>query len=191
MITIQDQVTSANNCKKRILNDPNTTNDLWRKCQHKSETIQHINVPRRALAQCDYIHRHYRVSIVHQDCVSNVDYKIYCHKPIITDRTIHNNRPHRVILAYLIDVAISNSHNLHSTITATYRKYRHLAGEVKHIAIEKDLYNTTSTNHNEYYCRLHRSLKLLNIRPALHILMEKAVIHNTYMPYSQKFWSEQ
>jgi hypothetical protein len=112
-------------------------------------------------------------------CASNVDYKIYYHKPIITDPTIHNNRPHIVILAYLIDVAIPNSHNLHSTITETYRKYRHLTGEVKNIAIEKDLYTTTSTIYNGYYCTLHGSLKPLNIRPALHILMQKAVIHNT------------
>jgi len=90
----------------------------------------------------------------------------------------------------LIDVAIPNSHNLHSTIAATYRKYRHLAGEAENIAIEKDLYNTTSTDHNGYYCRLHGSLKLLNIRPALHILMQKAVIHNTCR-IVRKFLAEQ
>jgi hypothetical protein len=46
---------------------------------------------------------------------------------IITDRTPHNNRPNVLILdktvkkAYLIDVAIPNSHNLHSTITERFQ----------------------------------------------------------------------
>jgi len=47
------------------------------------------------------------------------------------------------------------------------------------MATESRLYNTTSTVHNGYYCRLHESLKLLNIRPALHILMQKAVMRIT------------
>ena len=50
----------------------------------------------------------------------------------ITDRTPHNNRPGIVILdktikeAYLIDVAIPNSHNFHSTITEKFQKYKDL-----------------------------------------------------------------
>jgi len=54
-----------------------------------------------------------------------------------TDRTSHNNRPDIVILdkivkeAYLLDVAIPNSRNLHSTITDRlgWRANRNLANE--------------------------------------------------------------
>jgi hypothetical protein len=47
--------------------DPNTTNDIWRICQHKSETIQHIAGPRRAVAQCAYTHRQQIANTVHQE----------------------------------------------------------------------------------------------------------------------------
>jgi hypothetical protein len=50
----------------------------------------------------------------------------------LTDWTIHNNRADIVMLnttikqAYLIDVAIPNSHNLHSSINEKQLKYRDL-----------------------------------------------------------------
>jgi hypothetical protein len=47
------------------------------------------------------------------------------------------------------------------------------------MATESGLYNTTSTIHNGIISdKLHDSLKLLNLRPALYILMQKAVILN-------------
>ena len=48
---------------------------------------------------------------------------------MITDQTIHNNRPDTALLdktikeAYLTDIAILNSHNLHSAITQKFQKY--------------------------------------------------------------------
>jgi len=62
--------------------------------------------------------------------------KLYCDRSIITDRPIHNNRPDRVILdkpikgAYLIDIAIADSHNLRSTITEKLQKYTDLTEEL-------------------------------------------------------------
>jgi hypothetical protein len=55
---------------------------------------------------------------------------------ITTDRTTHNNRPDIIILdktikeAYLIVVAIPNSHSLHSTITEKLQKYTDLKEEL-------------------------------------------------------------
>jgi hypothetical protein len=49
-----------------------------------------------------------------------------------TERTVHSNRPHTVLIdraiseAYLTDVALSNSHSLHSTITKRLQKYTEL-----------------------------------------------------------------
>jgi hypothetical protein len=49
-------------------------------------------------------------------------------RSITTDRTVHNNKSHTVILdktikeAQLICVSIPNSHNLHSTITEKLHK---------------------------------------------------------------------
>jgi len=58
-----------------------------------------------------------------QSVVENSSYKPCRERSIITDQTIHNNKPDIVLLdetikeAYLIDVAIPDSHNLYSTIT--------------------------------------------------------------------------
>jgi hypothetical protein len=64
-----------------------------------------------------------------QSVLENSHYKLYYGRFIITDRTIHNNRPDIVILdktikeACLMDGAIFNSHNLHSIITEKLQKY--------------------------------------------------------------------
>ena len=68
MITIQDHDVNNSNYKKHVLKDPDTNKEICRKCQQKLETIQHITVAFRALAQDDYTHRHSQVAnTVHQE----------------------------------------------------------------------------------------------------------------------------
>jgi hypothetical protein len=86
----------------------------------------------------------------------------------------------------------NNSHNLHSTITEKLRTYRDLKEEVIRIWQLKIAYIiplVLSTTGIIPY-KLHESLKLLNLRPGLHILMQKAVIVNTCR-IVRKFLSEQ
>jgi hypothetical protein len=58
----------------------------------------------------------------------NSYYDLYCDRTIITDLTVQNDRPHRVLLdrtikeAYLIDVAIPKYHSLNSTIIEKLQK---------------------------------------------------------------------
>jgi hypothetical protein len=122
-----------------------------------------------------------------QSIIGNSNYNLYYRRSIITDRTIHNNRPDIIILdntikeAYLIDVALPNSHNLHSIITEKLQKYTGLKEELIRIWQLKTAYmiplvlSTTGTIPN----KLRENLKPLNLRPALYILMHKAVILNT------------
>jgi len=64
-----------------------------------------------------------------QSVAENSSYKPCRERSRITDRTIHNNKPDTVLLddtikeAYLIDLAIPDSHNLYSTITKRLQKY--------------------------------------------------------------------
>ena len=82
---------------------------------------------------------------------------------------------------YSIDVAIPNSHYLHSTITEKLQKYTDLKDELIRMWQLKTAYirplvlSTTGIITN----KLHESLKLLNLRPALYILMPIAVILDT------------
>jgi len=83
--------------------------------------------------------------------------------------------------AYLIDVAIPNSHNLHSTVSDKLQKYTELRKErlgiwrLKTVYIIPRVLSTTGVITNE----LLESLKLLKLCPGLYILMQKVVILNT------------
>ena len=84
-------------------------------------------------------------------------------------------------IKYLTYVAIPNSHNLHSTITEKLQKYTDLKEELIRIwqlntACIIPLVLSTMGNITN---KLHESLKLLNLRPALYILMQIAVILDT------------
>jgi hypothetical protein len=105
------------------------------------------------------------------------------------DRTIHNYTLVVVILdktigeACLIDVAIPNSHNLHSTVIEKLQKYTYLKEELIRIwQLKMVLYNITSAvlpTTGIIPNKLHESLKLLNLHPAVYILLLEAVILNT------------
>jgi hypothetical protein len=62
-----------------------------------------------------------------QSVLENFSNKLYYNRTIMTDRTIHNSRQDTVKLdksikeANLVDVAIPNSHNIHSTIAKKLR----------------------------------------------------------------------
>jgi hypothetical protein len=130
--------------------------------------------------------------------ITYTNYKLYYNRSIITNQTIHNNRPDKVMFdktikeAYLIDVAIPKSHNLHSTITKKLQKYTDLTEALIRIWQLKMAYIiplaqfTTGIIPN----KLHESLKLLNLHPTLYILMQEAVISNTHC-IVRKFLAEQ
>jgi hypothetical protein len=53
-----------------------------------------------------------------ESCLENDSYKLYFDRTILTDIHIKHNRPHIIILnkqqkqAYLLDIAVPNSHNI-------------------------------------------------------------------------------
>ena len=81
----------------------------------------------------------------------------------------------------LTDVAIPNGHNLHSTITENFQKYADLEEQLTRMRYLKTAHvippvlSTAGTIRN----KLHDILKLRDIRPALCIRMQKAVVLDT------------
>jgi hypothetical protein len=71
-----------------------------------------------------------------QYVLENSNYKIYYDKVITLDQTLHNSRPDIHILdkiiedALLINIAISSTQSLHSTITEKLQKYTDLKEEL-------------------------------------------------------------
>lgn len=209
MLAIQDQVIETRNYQKYICHIPNLPTDKCRRCHSCSETIQHITGACKSIVQSDYKHRHDQVAaIVHQHLafkfkfikekvpyykyvpetiLDSKDIKIYWDRTIITDKTIHFNRPDITLLnkidktVYLIDIAVCNTHNLLATHTEKMSKYTDLAIEIKtqwQVSTVKTVPVILSTT-GVIPKTLHTGLKTLNMHPSSYKLLQKATILNT------------
>jgi len=106
---------------------------------------------------------------------------------IITDRTSLNSRPDRVVLDktikewYSVGAAIPDGHNLHSTITEKLHKYRYLKEELIRMWQLKtaNMMSLVLSKMGMFPNKLYESIELLNLRPGIYIIMQKAVILNT------------
>lgn len=210
MIAIQDQVIETRNYQKHIIKTP-LSSDLCRRCNSSSETIQHITGACRAIVQTDYKHRHDQVAnIIHQELalkynlipsssktayykytpetiLENTTHKLYFDRAILTDKTIHYNRPDITIVdkinktAHLIDIAIPNSHNLQSTINEKLTKYIDLKDEISRmwrlqkVTIVPIVLSTTGIIPNT----LKQSLDTLHLPKYTILNIQKAAILNT------------
>jgi hypothetical protein len=209
MLAIQDQVIETNNYKKYIIKDRSITTDLCRRCHRHSETIQHITGACPTIAQSDYKHRHDQVAaIIHQYIAFKLhlikektsyykytpqtvhdtpQYKMYWDRTIITDKTLHCNRPDITLhdkinkQVFLIDIAIPNTHNISNTYTEKISKYTDLAIELKTqwkvTSVKTVPIIISSTGVIPH--TLHTGLKVLNMHPLTYQLLQKAVILNT------------
>jgi len=106
---------------------------------------------------------------------------------LVTVRTVHNNNTDRAVLdkttkqAHSVDIAIPNSHNLHSAITERLQKCSDLKEELTRMWQLNTPYiiilviSTLGISPKGIY----DSLKLLNLRPAVCVPMQKAVTLST------------
>lgn len=209
MLAIQDQVIATRNYRKYIIKDIGQQSDLCRRCNSSSETIQHITGACKTLVQTDYKHRHDQVaSIIHQHLavtykfldkkepyykykpstvLENTNYKLYWDRTILTDKTIHYNRPDITVFdkqnrtAYIIDIAVPNTHNIQSTITEKLTKYQDLAIELgtQWQARSTHIVPIVLSSTGIIPKTLKNSLNALNIPLQLINTLQKATILNT------------
>ncbi|KAJ0173906.1 hypothetical protein K1T71_010052 [Dendrolimus kikuchii] len=207
MIAIQDQVIETKNYRKHIIK--NLAADYCRKCNSSPETIQHITGACKSIVQTDYKHRHDQVTnIIHQKLahkynlintitpyykykpetvLENSTTKLYFDRAILTDRTIHYNRPDITLInkttktGYLIDIAIPNTHNIQTTISEKLTKYTELKDEItrlwhlQNVTIIPVVLSSTGVIPK----LIHQSLKALDLPANSYHLMQKATILNT------------
>jgi hypothetical protein len=143
IFAIQDRVINTRNYKKHIC-DLQSIIDKCRICGTEGETIEHIISSCTVLAQSEYKKRHdIFAKIIHmnlavkfnllkntqphysytpESCLENDNYKLYFDRTVLTDIHTKHNRPDIIILnkqekqAYLLDIAIPNSHNIYTDI---------------------------------------------------------------------------
>jgi hypothetical protein len=118
--------------------------------------------------------------------LQNSSYKPNLDTSIVTDRTTHYYRPDIFILhtaikeEYLLDVEISSSYKFHKTRVEKLQKTADWKEELLRIRRLN-----TACIYLKYYSqrvlcqKVHESLKLFNLSPALYILMQTGVMLNT------------
>jgi hypothetical protein len=136
--------------------------DKCRICGTKGETIEHIISSCSVLAQSIYYKKRHDIfaKIVHmnlavkfnllkntqsrysyklESCLENDNYKLYFDRTVLTDIHIKHNRPDIIILdkqqkqAYLLDIAVPNSHNITQTYNTKINKYLELSVAMRNL----------------------------------------------------------
>jgi hypothetical protein len=214
MCAIMDQVINTNNYKKYILKDNTQHTDLCRHCHKEFETIQHVTGACSQLVLTDYKHRHDQVAkIIHQKLANrhsllnkimpyykympdvileNETHQLYWDRALITDKTIHFNRPDITLvdktkkIIHFIDISIPNNHNLQAKHTEKLTKYSELAFEIKTqwrmdtvltipmVLLSMEVIPKT----------LHRAVSTLSLPPTSYTTTNS--YHIEYMPYCIK-----
>jgi hypothetical protein len=74
-----------------------------------------------------------------ESCLENDNYKLYFDRTVLTDIHIQHNRPDIIILnkqqkqAYLLDIAVPNSHNITQTYNTKINKYLELSVAMRNL----------------------------------------------------------
>jgi hypothetical protein len=208
IIAIQDKVILTKNYRKHIIKD-GTVEDKCRKCHLTGETIEHIVSGCPLLAQTEYLHRHNQIAnIIHQKIaikyklidqstsyykykpqavLDNQHYKLYYDRAVITDQTIHHNRPDIILTdkknkhTYIIDVAVPSCVNLEKTWETKLSKYFELSLEIKKMWKQSrvSIIPLVISGIGLIPHKLHDSIKQLDLPPSTYIEMQKATIINT------------
>lgn len=209
LCAIQDQVMPTRTYRKYILKE-NLPTTKCRLCNREEESIQHILSACSYLAPTWYLERHNNVAkIIHQElCLKfkilktmceyykyepkqveeNDEVKLYWDLPIITDRTVQNNRPDIVVWhkrkksVFLIDITIPLDDNIAKAYRGKICKYEPLAEELTRIwRVEqvRTLPLVISAN-GLFHRKLRDSLEEMGLQPkSLYVKLQKPVVLGT------------
>lgn len=204
MIAIQDNVIPTKNYRKHILKEDIT--DTCRKCGKQGETIDHVISGCPDMVNTEYLQRHNMAAkivylkIIKQfkinkpiepyykysppNVIDDDNYKLLWDRSILTDKPIRANRPDIVFTindlktTYLIDIAVTHSHNMHNTYREKINKYTELAAEIKNIWKQDNvkILPFIISNTGVVPKSLISSIKELNLPKGTYIEIQKAII---------------
>jgi hypothetical protein len=205
IFAIQDRVINTRNYKKHICRLQSII-DKCRICGTEGETIEHIISSCTVLAQSEYKKRHdIFAKIIHmnlavkfnllkdtqphyiykpESCLENDNYKLYFDRTVLTDIHIQHNRPDIIILnkqqkqAYLLDIAVPNSHNITQTYNTKINKYLELSVAMRNlwclekISILPFIISATGIVPQS----LFKNLKILDLENTLVVEIQKGIL---------------
>jgi hypothetical protein len=180
--------------------------DKCRICGTEGETIEHIISSCTVLAQSEYKKRHdIFAKIIHmnlavkfnllkdtqphyiykpESCLENDNYKLYFDRTVLTDIHIQHNRPDIIILnkqqkqAYLLDIAVPNSHNITQTYNTKINKYLELSVAMRNLwCLEKNLILPFIISATGIVPQsLFKNLKILDLENTLVVEIQKGIL---------------
>jgi hypothetical protein len=205
IFAIQDRVINTRNYKKHICGLQSII-DKCRICGTEGETIEHIISSCTVLAQSEYKKRHdIFAKIIHmnlavkfnllkntqphysytpESCLENDSYKLYFDRTILTDIHIKHNRPDIIILnkqqkqAYLLDIAVPNSHNITQTYNTKINKYLELSVAMRNLwCLEKiSILPLVISATGLVPQTLFKNLKILDLDNTLVVKIQKGIL---------------
>jgi len=116
--------------------------------------------------------------------LENENFKLYSNRNILTGKKIPFNRPDITFMnketknTFLIDIAVSHTHNLAKTITDTENKYQELAKEICAMWKQKaaQVFPIVISSTGVIPKSLSQSLTRLNLHPNTYTQMQKSII---------------
>jgi hypothetical protein len=119
-----------------------------------------------------------------ESCLENDSYKLYFDRTILTDIHIKHNRPDIIILnkqqkqAYLLDIAVPNSHNITQTYNTKINKYSELSVAMRNLwCLEKiSILPLVISATGIVPQSLFKNLKILNLDNTLVVEIQKGIL---------------
>ena len=211
MTAIQDKVIATRRYLKSIIKDPSITDDRCRVCRSMSETIEHIISGCSPLANNEYTRRHDNVakiiyihlltqiapnepscatpyySFTPQPTHTTNSHIIYWNRSVITDRTIHHNKPDIILVnlaektTYLIEISVPLAENIDKKQKEKHQKYIPLQQEIKEIWKQEKVIVVPIIvgATGEIPTSLTKSLEQIKIQTNAFIQIQKSVVLDT------------
>jgi hypothetical protein len=150
-------------CKMSIANDNGLITSRY-SLKNSNSTFLNLAVKFNLLKNTQ---PHY--SYTPESCLENDSYKLYLDRTILSDIHIKHNRPDIIILnkqqkqAYLLDIAVPNSHNITQTYNTKINKYLELSVAMRNLwCLEK--------------ISLFKNLKILDLDNTLVVEIQKGIL---------------
>jgi hypothetical protein len=124
-----------------------------------------------------------------ESCLENDNYKLYFDRTVLTDIHIQHNRPDIIILnkqqkqAYLLDIAVPNSHNITQTYNTKINKYLELSVAMRNLwSLEKiSILPLIISATGIVPQSLFKNLKILDLGNTLVVQIQKGILLYTHV----------
>ncbi|CAD6996044.1 unnamed protein product [Ceratitis capitata] len=209
IFAMQDGVVPTRNYVKYVIRDINAPADKCRRCNSRSETLDHVLAGCTALANSMYLKRHNDIAkIIHMQLAQKYKFHqnkipyyryipesvhedtsilIYYDRTVLTNATRDHNRPDIFVVdkaskvAFIIDIAVPLNKNMQKTYTEKIAKYSDLGIDAKRQWKLRKVYllPIIVSAHGLVHINLKENLRKLQLSDNIIFDIQKAALLNS------------